>query len=109
MRDYRVRAAFVIFLIVAAMAMAAVALHAVINPPPIAGYISSKNAHPQYFPVDQNTPTVYCLGITSHDKHQACSWYVSEKVFNSYNIGDIAGQPTNLPQSTSEETQLYVR
>lgn len=66
------------------------------NIPPMAGYIDNKTYHPAYFPVDQNTPWVYCLGITHTSGNRACSWKVSKEVYDSYNIGDLTGKPSNV-------------
>ena len=68
----------------------------IINPPPMQGYISRKTSHPEYYPATIATPTVYCLGITSHNRQEACSWYVNEAVYNSYEVGDIVGHPSAL-------------
>lgn len=64
--------------------------------PPMTGYIDDKTYHPAYYPVDQNTPWVYCLGITSADGRSSTSWKVSKEVFESYNIGDQTGKPSNV-------------
>lgn len=64
--------------------------------PPMDGYIDGKSYHPAYYPVDQNTPWVYCLGITSTDGRAATTWKVNKETYDSYNIGDLTGQPTNI-------------
>lgn len=64
--------------------------------PPMTGYIDNKTYHPAYFPADQDTPWVYCLGITSADGRSATSWKVSKEVYDSYNIGDLTGKPSNV-------------
>lgn len=64
--------------------------------PPMTGYIDGKSYHPAYYPVDQNTPWVYCLGITSTDGRAATTWKVNKETYDSYNIGDLTGQPTNI-------------
>lgn len=59
------------------------------NLAPMTGHIDSKTYHPAYFPVDDDTPWVYSLGITSTDGHRATSWIVDEETFNRYSVGDL--------------------
>lgn len=59
------------------------------NPAPMTGHIDSKNYHPAYFPVNDDTPWVYALGITSTDGRRATSWIVDEETYNRYSIGDL--------------------
>lgn len=66
------------------------------NVPPMTGYIDNKTYHPAYFPADPNTPWVYCLGITSTDGRASTTWKVNKETYDSYNIGDLTGQPTNI-------------
>lgn len=78
------------------LALAVIAVVTIIyTQPPMKGYIDSKSAHPAYYPVDLNTPTVYCLGITSLDGNRAAAWTVSKRMYDSYNVGDMTGNPTN--------------
>lgn len=79
------------------LALAVIAMVTIIHTqPPMKGYIDSKNSHPAYYPVHLNTPTVYCLGITSLDGNRAAAWTVSKRVYDSYNIGDMTGKPSNV-------------
>ena len=81
------------------LALAVIAMATIIyTQPPLRGYIDSKSCHPAYYPVDLNTPTVYCLGITSLDGNRAAAWVVSKTVYDSYRIGDMTGSPTNVEE-----------
>lgn len=84
--------------VVAVMVILAIAFAA--NQIPLDGYINSKVTHPEYYPNYPNTPTVYCLGITSHNGQMAVSWRVSKEVYDSYEIGDLAGYPSNVKGGT---------
>ena len=64
--------------------------------PPMEGRITRKTSHPAYYPANYNTPTVYCLGITDHNGNRAVSWKVSKQIYDSYNIGDLTGEPSGL-------------
>ena len=58
------------------------------NPAPMAGHISRKSYHPEYFPADKDTPLVYCLCITSDNGKKTTNWTVSKEVFDRYSVGD---------------------
>ena len=59
------------------------------NPAPMTGHIDSKKYHPARFPVEEDTPWVYALGITSTDGRQATTWIVDEETYNRYSVGDM--------------------
>ncbi len=61
----------------------------VVNPAPMTGYIDCKVYHPAYYPVNNRTPWVYSLGITSEDGRKATTWIVSRDVYESYSVGDL--------------------
>lgn len=58
------------------------------NPAPMTGRIDCKNYHPAYYPVDDETPWVYSLGITSTDGRRATTWIVDKETYNRYSVGD---------------------
>lgn len=59
--------------------------------PPGAGYVEGKLTHPAFYPSYLCNETKYVIEITSFDKKQAWSWYVSESVYDSYELGDYIG------------------
>lgn len=59
--------------------------------PPGSGYVNGKSIHPAFFPAELCNEMKYCVKITSFDKQQSWSWYVSESVYNSYEVGDYIG------------------
>ena len=59
--------------------------------PPGAGYVEGKLTHPAFYPSYLCNETKYVIEITSFDKKQAWSWYVSESVYDSYEVGDYIG------------------
>lgn len=95
--EFRVEIILIVFALLVLITLAVYGILEVLNPPPIDGYISSKRSHPKYYPATADTPIVYCLGITSLNKQEAASWQVSKEVYDSYNLGDLTGNPTNLP------------
>lgn len=71
----------------------------VINPPPMTGYVSSKNHHPKYFPATHSTPEVYTIGITDVHGQRSVTWIVDEQVWGLYEVGDEVGY---LPRTEKE-------
>ena len=59
--------------------------------PPGTGYVEGKVTHPAFYPSYLCNETKYVIEITSFDKKQAWSWYVSESVYDSYEVGDYIG------------------
>ena len=90
----KILATIVIF--IAIVALMTIAIMSLPNNPPMDGYISRKTSHPAYYPAYPDTPTVYCLGITAHNKQEAVSWTVSKEIYDSYNVGDLTGEPSNV-------------
>ena len=85
----------VIGIFIALVTLITIAIMSVADNPPLDGYISRKSSHPAYYPAHFNTPIVYCLGITSRSGQTAASWKVSREVYDSYNVGDLIGEPSN--------------
>ena len=56
-------------------------------PVPLTGYVTDKVYHPQYFPVDHNTPTVYAVVIQDEAATRCTTWYVPKNVYDRYDIG----------------------
>ncbi len=59
------------------------------NPAPMTGYIDCKVYHPAYYPVNNRTPWVYALGITSEDGRSATTWIVTKEVYERFAVGDL--------------------
>lgn len=59
--------------------------------PPGTGYVEGKVTHPAFYPSYLCDETKYVIEITSFDKKKAWSWYVSESVYDSYEVGDYIG------------------
>lgn len=91
---------FNIALFVAITAMITIAIMSMPSRPPMAGYINRKTTHPAYYPAFPDTPTVYCLGITAHGGQMAAAWNVPKEIYDSYEVGDVAGRPSNLKGGT---------
>lgn len=87
---------FILFLSLLTTIVIVMAIAAWCRLPPMSGYIDAKRYHPAYFPADENTPWLYCLGITSTDGQRSCSWTVDKQTYDSYNIGDLTGKPSNV-------------
>lgn len=86
----------IIGIFIAIVTLITITIMSIGDNPPLDGYISRKTSHPAYYPAHFNTPIVYCLGITAHSGQMAASWKVSKEVYDSYNVGDLTGHPTNL-------------
>ncbi len=85
--DKRIVIASIALLLALVFAAAATWLE-VANPAPMTGYIDCKVYHPAYYPVNNRTPWVYSLGITSEDGRRATTWIVTRDVYERYTVGD---------------------
>lgn len=56
--------------------------------PPMSGYISGKDIHPEYYPVYPDTPYVKVLVITGTDGQHHCTWVVDDETYDLYCVGD---------------------
>ena len=81
-------------------ATGAIALN-IIDPPPMTGYITDKDHHPAYYPVDSNTPEVYVLAITDVAGRRCVSWVVSKERWELYSVGDIVNWIPKLSKEGS--------
>ena len=78
----------IICLVLALVFMAGSIYLLAVNTAPMTGHIDSNTHHPAFFPVDDHTPWVYTLGITSTDGRKSTVWGVDENTFYRYSIGD---------------------
>ena len=56
--------------------------------PPVSGYISAKNIHPEYYPAFPDTPYVNVLVITGKDGRHHYTWVVDDETYDLYRVGD---------------------
>lgn len=74
-------------LVILAILAVALSFYTASAPVPLTGYVTDKVYHPQYFPVDYNTPWVYAVVIQDEAATRCTTWYVSKSVYDRYEVG----------------------